>query len=246
MRRGLGFVVVAAFAAACGSSSGGASPAPTAPPPSLATTPATASPPLTSPTATIASSAIPTSSGPTPLVGGPITPGDYTTILTGTTMTFSVEAPWIADSRPDVWSLADSVKGAMSVEPFVGKVFNDPCDASKSVTVPRSAASFIKQIQANAQLKVGKAATTKLAGHDAIQVDLTADVPPACPTKPDIYLWVLPTSGEFHLDENENARVIASDIDGKTFVVVLESLQGGDQAGLITATKPILDSLTVR
>jgi hypothetical protein len=160
-------------------------------------------------------------------------------------MTFTVDSPWIADTRADVWSVSDSVKGAMSIVPFVGKFLGTSCSATKSTTVPQSATSLMKALRASSDLTVGKVAKTTLAGHDAVQVDLTANAHPTCPTDPQIYLWVLPTSGEFHLDENESARVIASDIGNRTFVVVIESVPGMDQAGLITETGTILDTLTI-
>jgi hypothetical protein len=162
-------------------------------------------------------------------------------------MTLTIDSPdWIGEIRPDGWALSsDTLGGALSVVPFVGRVFSAPCSGDTTTRVARSAASLIKRLRSNGELRVGKPVAARLGGHDAIQVDLTADVPPPCPASPRIWLWVMPESGDFHLDENENARMIAADAGDRTFVAVLETFQGGDQAGLIAATRGILDSLRI-
>lgn len=260
--------VLALFVSACGSAAGSVAPASApagvssppiasaaaAPTPtavaSTAPTPSATAAPTPSPTAVATASAAPSASATAggALQPGPVSPGTYTTTVTGTPMTFTVDsAGWIAETRPDGWALSsDTLGGGLSLVPFVGQVFSDPCSGEKTTKVAKGAASFVKQIQSNKQLKVGKPVAVKLAGQRATQVDMTADVPPACSGNPRIWLWVMPQSGDFHLDENENARMIAADVGDKTFVTVLETFQGGDQAGLISATKGILDSLRIQ
>jgi hypothetical protein len=70
-------------------------------------------------------------------------------------------------------------------------------------------------------------------------------VPPACPDRPRIWLWVLPEAGDFHLDENEAARFIVADVGEHTLVIVEETFEGGDQQALLDGAQPILDSMTV-
>lgn len=247
MRPKPALVIVAFLAAACGSPGVTAAPTNPSPSPTVASPSATTSPSLSAPATASPGASVAVSTGG-PLPSGPIGPGDYTATVTGSMMTFTVgSSGWSADTMPDGWAVIDdSLQGALSVVTFVGKVYSEPCSGDKVSSVARSAATFIGQIEKNKELKVGKRVTTKLAGHAAIQVDLTADVPPACPSSPRIWLWVMGPSGDFHLDENESARIIAADVGDKTFVAVLETVQGGDQAGLIAKTQPILDSLAIQ
>ena len=51
--------------------------------------------------------------------------------------------------------------------------------------------------------------------------------------------------GDFHLDENEAARIIAADIGDQTFVAVVETFDAADQDAMIERTGAVLDSIKI-
>jgi hypothetical protein len=191
--------------------------------------------------------ASPSAAGVVDLASGDVTPGDYQASVDGTLTTFTVATPgWFGDTRSDGWALIPKdISGGLSLVTFAGPVFTKPCTNETTESIDRSASAFIDWIADNKELKAGKSTETTLAGQKAIQIDVTADVPPACPDSPRIWLWVLKESGDFHLDENEAARIIAADIGDQTFVAVVEAFEATDQDAMIERTQSVLDSIKI-
>lgn len=175
--------------------------------------------------------------------------GKYTTDAVGVDVSFEVKAPgWvgIADVPGAGFGLnrAES-EGAISVVPFPGEVFSDPCKDAPVEPLERSADAFINWIAAHPELKATAPVETTLGGHPALQVDVTADVGEPCPDSPRIWLWVLPIVRDFHVDEDEAARFIAADVGGTTVVTVIETFDMTKQADLLAASEPVLESMVI-
>lgn len=211
--------------------------------PSAATSPSISPVPTPSPMATSSEAGTPA------LPNGSIPVGDYTVTFGGITNTFTIDTPgWKGRTHLDGWSVEPAgVRGAVSMTTFGGSVFIDPCSSTGTKVIEATPRSFIDFIAANKHLHAAKPATVKLAGGDAIQLDVTADVTPACSSGPEISLWVFRVPvGDFHLNQGQAARFIAADVGGRTVVLSIETLDGGDQAKLLASSRSILDSLKVR
>jgi hypothetical protein len=184
-----------------------------------------------------------------PVPDGPLSPGTYVSSATGVTITFRVgEAGW--NGLPDLPGAGsalsrDGIEGGMTMTTFGGEVFSEPCSPEQTEPVEATAEAFVAWLGAHPELQAGEPVETTLAGHAALQLDVTSDVAPECPERPRIWLWVLPTVGDFHLDENEAARFIVADIGEQPTVIVIETYDVGQQAALLEATQPILDSMTI-
>ena len=139
----------------------------------------------------------------------------------------------------------DGIEGAVTVTVFLGQVFAEPCTPDETVELDRSASGLTGWLAAHPELKAAEAIEAAIGGQPALQLDVTADVPPSCAEGPRIWLWVLPVVGDFHLDENEAARFIAADVGDTTMVVVIETFDPGQQAALLEAIQPVLDSMTI-
>lgn len=211
--------------------------------PTVTTSPSSSPVPTPSPTATSSEAGTPT------LPNGSIPVGDYTVTFGGITNTFTIDTPgWKGRTHLDGWSVEPpDVRGAVSMTSFGGSVFIDPCSSTGTKVIEATPSSFIDFIAANKHLHAAKPTKVELAGGDAIQLDVTADVTPACSSGPEISLWVFRVPvGDFHLNQGQAARFIAVDVGGRTIVLSIETLDGGDQAKLLAGSKSILDSLKVR
>jgi hypothetical protein len=172
----------------------------------------------------------------------------YSAPVAGLTATFTIASPgWQGEIYADGFDLViqGPTGGGFNITHFVGAIFSDPCSPDAKKNVAASAKAFIDALAANKQLKVGAPVTTTLAGAPAIQVDVTADALPAC-AGPRIWLWVLPTVGDFHLNNGEAARFIAADIGGQTIIAVSETFSAANQGGFVAKVQPILDSMTIK
>lgn len=228
---------LSATVAACGAGTS----SPTSVPTSSAI--ATASPVPAAPTA-----APTTAAGPGTVGDGPVAPGRYRSSTTGVTVEFEVASDWVgAADIPEagLWLAPVGVDGGMSLTHFPGEVFADPCRPEPTETTDRSAEAFIGWLAAHPELDAAESFEATLAGRPALQLDVSASVGDTCPESPRIWLWVLPTVGDFHLDEGEAARFIAADIGETTLVVVLETFDPSQQQALLDAAAPVLESMTI-
>jgi hypothetical protein len=230
--------------AGCGSA---ASPSPSAPgneSPSPPTAAPTTTPPASPRTAPPASP-----DGPLAVVGGDLRPGRYRSTTTGLTVEFELaEAGWIgAEDIPETGFalVRPGIEGGVTVTHFPGEVFSEPCSPDATEPIDASAEAFVGWLAAHPELDAAEPEATTLGGHPATQLDVSAAVGEECPDFPRIWLWVLPTVGDFHLDEGEAARFIAADVGETTLVVVIETFDPSQQDALLEASEPLLDSMTV-
>jgi hypothetical protein len=139
----------------------------------------------------------------------------------------------------------EEIQGGVTFTTFGGEVFSQPCSGEGTEPIEATAAAFIAWLAAHPELQATEPVETTLAGHPALQLDVTSDVAPECPETPRIWLWVLPTVGDFHLDENEAARFIVADIGEQPTVIVIETFDMTQQQALLAAIEPILDSMVI-
>ncbi len=67
----------------------------------------------------------------------------------------------------------------------------------------------------------------EIGGYSGVQVDMRSSVP-AESEPPWAWLWTLPVVGDFHLNDDEDARFIALDVDDHVTVMAAEAFTGPD------------------
>jgi hypothetical protein len=230
---------LSATVAACGAAT---------PSPSSTTAPTPSAIVTASPLAATPSAAPATAAGPGTVGDGPVAPGRYRSSTTGVTVEFDIAGEWEgAADIPEVgfWLAPAGIDGGLTMTHFPGEVFTDPCSPEGSEAIDRSAEAFIGWLAAHPELDAAEPVEATLAGRPAIQLDVSTVVGEECPENPRLWLWVLPTVGDFHLNEGEAARVIAADIGETTLVAVLETFDPDQQQALLDAAAPVLESMTV-
>ncbi len=235
----VGVLIVLLAACNQAGSSGSPEDAATAPAASAATTSAEASP---SP-GDSAAGAVPE---------GPIVPGEYTSDSTGATITFSVD--------DEGWQGAEDIEGvgfalitdqfgavaSVSVVPFPGDVFTDPCDPeAPTEAIDPSPESFMAWLREVEGVQADEPTDATVGDQPALRVDLTTELPPDCLDPPWIFLWALPTVGDFHFADGETVRVWAVQADDATVAIVAEADQGVDTDAFLAAAEEIVGSMTV-
>jgi hypothetical protein len=234
--------VTAVLLAGCAGTTASRSPSSDAPASSPPSAPI-ASPGVTAPPASSAA-------GAAAVTNGPLDAGRYTSTSLGVTIEFEISEPgWSgADDIPDVGLalLKDGIEGGVSITHFDGDVFSEPCSPQGLESIDPSAQSFIAWLVDHPELDAQAPADVTLGGLPAVQVDVSSGVGEECPDGPRVWLWVLPVVGDFHLDEGEAARFVATDAGAETIVVVIEAFDPTDIDALLEATEPILASLTIQ
>lgn len=100
-------------------------------------------------------------------------------------------------------------------------------------------------LAANPHLAAQEPVPVEIGGHAGLQVDVTASVGEDC-ISPTTYLWALPVVTDFHLDDGEQARIIALDADGRTIVVVIEAYPDvGDYPALLESAMAVVESIEI-
>lgn len=204
-------------------------------------------------------SAAPNSSSPSdpqPLPAGgeesvPIPAGRYVSDTAGATITFElVDDTWqgLADIPGVGFALLrefDSL-ASLSVVPFDGEVYSDACDPSApTTTIDAGPAAFLEWLATVPGVAAQPVTETTVGGMPALMMDLTTDLPAECDEPPWIFLWVLPTVGDFHFGDAETVRVWAVDAGGETVALVAEANEGANIDAFLGAVDDILASMTI-
>jgi len=177
--------------------------------------------------------------------------GRYVSDTTGATVRFELtDDSWQGlEDLPDVgFALLREFDtlASLSVVAFDGEVFSDPCDPSApSEAIDDSAAAFMDWLATVPGVEANEATETTVGGLPALTMDLTTQLPPECTEPPWIFLWVLPTVGDFHFSDAETVRVWAVDAPGGTLALVAEADQGADTDAFFAAVAEILASMTI-
>jgi hypothetical protein len=142
----------------------------------------------------------------------------------------------------------DGQAAALTVTAFIGRAYEDPCDPLTLGDIDRTAAAFIELLAGNRYLEVGEPRGAQVDGTAGLEVDLTVPTPGegACPTEqPWLWLWAPSDTVDFHLDDGEQARVIALDRDGRAIVIVAEAFPGVDYDPFLETAMSVVGSMTL-
>ena len=171
-----------------------------------------------------------------------LTAGTWSNASSGANIEFTVEDGWYMDGPPleDVGvALAHAgYDGAyLAITNFLGRIFADPCataenaseffEGTNTVSIEPTAQSFADYLDAHPYVTVSAMTPVEIGGYSGVQVDMRSSVPAEC-EPPRAWLWVLPVVGDFHLDDAEDARFIALDVDGHVTVIAAEAFTGPD------------------
>lgn len=186
---------------------------------------------------------------PGTVCSGELQPGTYTSTTLGPTITFELGPGW--QGFPDIADVGFGMirndlgnASGISVTWFPGTVFEPGCDpqASEIEAAPRP---FVDWLAAHPDLEATAPAPVTVAGVDGWMIDVNSSVPAECTEPPWIFLWELPTVGDFHLADDEQARLILLDAGDLTIAIVAESYPGSDHVGLLELTDAILSTMTI-
>jgi len=181
----------------------------------------------------------------------PVPPGRYASETTGASVTFELtDDTWRGlEDVPDVGFALLREFGtlaSLSVVSFDGEVFSDPCDPSAPTeTIDESAAAFMEWLATVPGVEAQAPTDTTVGGMPALVMDLTTALPAECTEPPWIFLWVLPTVGDFHFSDAETVRVWAVDAEGGTVALVAEVDSAGDADAFLAAVDEILATMTI-
>jgi hypothetical protein len=238
-------LLVATLLSACATDDGSASASPSEPDESAAQSGSQAASPSDS-----------ANGDPEPLPAGgegpiPIPPARYVSETTGASVTFELtDDTWRGlEDLPDVGFALLREFGtlaSLSVVAFDGEVFSDPCDpAAEPTTIDDGAAAFVDWLASVPGVEAQAPTETTVGGMPAVVMDLTTALPAECDEPPWIFLWVLPTVGDFHFGDAETVRVWAVDTEGGTVALVAEANEGVDTDAFLSAVDDILATMTI-
>lgn len=207
---------------------------------------------LGSPEATAGSSG---SGAPQPLPAGgegpvPVPAGRYVSDATGATVTFELS--------DDAWRALEDLPGvgfallrefgaltSLSVVAFDGEVFPDPCDPSTTTTIDETPDAFMAWLATVEGVDTGAPSETTIGGAPGLVMDLTTSLPTECTEPPWIFLWVLPTVGDFHFTDGETVRIWAVDASGETVVLAAEADAEADTDAFLVEVDEILATMSI-
>jgi hypothetical protein len=189
---------------------------------------------------------------------GPVAAGRYVDRSIGRDITFSIGEGWVSDGAIEGagFALVREEAGSpyFAITPFPGQVFpqdcltdgQDPEAFFEAVTdIEVTAASFIDHIASHRAITAAEPVPVELGGYSGLQLDITAvDVDDAC-MPPWAWLWWLPAVGDYHLNEGEQARIVALDADGQVIVAVAEAFPDADFEAFLAESMGVLESLEV-
>jgi hypothetical protein len=169
------------------------------------------------------------------LCDGPLEPGTYTTDVVGdTTVQIVLDEGWIGQILTGADAIAlypdDSEVNGLYIFRYTGEVFDDPCDIESATAVESDPAAVIAWLREHPEI-TGDGPNEITFGdmvgqYTNVDVQKTAectDIPPSW-----VLLFVLPEVGDFHLDEDSQALVIAVAVGDETLMMVAEALEDHD------------------
>jgi hypothetical protein len=180
---------------------------------------------------------------------GSMPAGDYTSTGTGATISFTLtSSDWLADAdTPAVGFVlyADDPGGpaAITVAPWAGVVFSDPCAMEPTETIGTAPADLMGVLTALPDVEAEAPTDVTVGGQPALQVNLTVGTPCA---DSGGKLWVFQTAGAtFNLRESTQARFYVVDAGSVTVVIAIEALGDADYDALIQKAEEVLASMLI-
>jgi hypothetical protein len=225
--------------------------------------PAASAPPSTQPSGSPSASGLPLPTLPPrpplpdgllalPETGGPLEPGTYGSWALGPLVRFTVDDQWAARG-PDLsglgWEVARLVGrgvAALSMTPFTGEVFADPCLATsdETIQIDPTPEGLVGELAANPSLFAGEPTEIEVAGYPGLQVDVATQQPMACESMVTV-LWSIPDRGLFMLQDGQEARFMPIDVDGQVLVLVAETFPGADFDAFLDAATEVIETIEI-
>lgn len=185
------------------------------------------------------------------ICAGLLEPGTYTSDAFGPTVTIELDKEWASSGElPEVgFDLArpdGSQPEFISVVAFDGAVFGSACpDDAEEVEGEATARALADHLASVPSLTVvAGPEPIDVGGIEGLQLDVEVDAPDSCEI-PVNFLWVLPEVGDFHLNEGEEARIVALDAGEDVVVIVIESFPEGDHEALLADAEAILGTMEI-
>lgn len=179
---------------------------------------------------------------------GPMPPGTYASDTVGAYVEFEVGDGWsggldLTNEGFYIQDLTQRAPAAFTVTRFPGEVFTDPCEVGDTSSVDGGASRAAEWIAEQPWAGDASVTESEISGRAATEVSFT--VASVC-ADPVIYLWPMPTSVEFHLNEGEIGRIWFVDTATVTLAFVSEVYPDADVPGFSARVDEILASLTIQ
>lgn len=212
--------------------------------------PTTADDDAPAPTATSSRDAggSPPECAPPRVCNGPLVPGEYESTSIGPTIRFTVGEDWLAgaDLPGEGFFLQDRSQrapAAMTVMPFPGEVFADPCEVGTTQPAAPGSEAAVGWLTDQPFLDVRAQSEVTVGDRPALLVEAEVAVAGIC-EDPVVYLWPLPESTEFHLNDAEQVRFLLVDVGDQTLAIVLEAFPDADVEGFFSRAQEVLDTVS--
>lgn len=185
---------------------------------------------------------------------GALLPGEYTSTSTGATVTFTLAGEgWsgLEDLPGDGFGLFNEAAGTsrthvISVVAYLGEVFSEVCSPDATETIGATGDDLIAFLATVEGVQRGAALNQQIGGQPTTGMDLTTVSPCNEPNFGDrMWLWVLPTSGDYHFNDAERARVYAVDAGSATVVIVIEAFPDADFEALLEKAEEVIATMTI-
>jgi hypothetical protein len=167
-------------------------------------------------------------------------------------VTFTIGDGWAARA-PDIqglgWEvvrLVGSGPAVLSMTPFTGEVFADPCLATSEETIQVDATpeGLIGELAVNPSLFAGEPSDVEIAGFPGLQLDVATQQPMACDSLVTA-LWSIPDRGLFMLQDGEEARFMPIDVHGQVLVLVAEAFPGADFETFLDNANEVIETIEI-
>lgn len=183
---------------------------------------------------------------------GPLLPGEYTSTSTGATVTFTLAGEgWsgLEDLPGDGFGLFNDAVGStrthvISVVAYLGEVFSEVCSPDATETIGSTGDDLLAFLATVEGVQRGAALNQQIGGLPTTGMDLTT-VSPCNDTNfgDRMWLWVLPTSGDYHFNDAERVRVYAVDAGSATVVIVIEGFPDADYEVLLEKAEEVIATM---
>lgn len=186
---------------------------------------------------------------PPQVCDGPLPPGSYESTSLGQTIRFELGEDWagLQDLPDEGFALVDRSQrapAAVTVTSFPAEVFTDPCGVGPTEPVPGGAAGAADWTASRPFLADPQRTEATLGGLPAEQLDATVRIGNTCPD-PVVFLWPLPVSVEFHLNEGEQVRFFFVDAEDRTLAIIAEAFPDADVPGFLDRASSLLETMSI-
>jgi hypothetical protein len=187
-----------------------------------------------------------------PEEGGLLEPGTYGSWALGPLVTFTVPDGWATRAADvpglgwEVFQLVGGAPAALSMTPFTGEVFQDPCLTTSDDTLEIDATpeGLLGELAANPNLVTGEPSEVEVAGFPGLQLDVATQELMVC-DPPVTALWSIPGRGLYMLETGQEARFIALDVDDQVLVLSIESFPGADFDTFLENAQAVVDTIEI-